>query len=151
MGTADHASPSEKPAETVVSKSPIEQEIDSFEKSTDSLIATFPLTIWFVQSAWRGVADALRQFIRTKCLNVRTAEQTIAAEVPAALVRECSLISRKRDQTEIALKMISRSFVVSLINQYDSFLGGLLRALFYKRPELRNASDRVLTFKDLKF
>jgi hypothetical protein len=40
MGTADHELPSGKPPETVVSKSPIEQEIDSFEKSTDSLIAT---------------------------------------------------------------------------------------------------------------
>ena len=129
--------------------SPIQGEIETFQKSTDGLIATFPLTTWFVQSAWRGSREELRTFITTKCENVKTNAGTVTADVPPALVREHTLIQRKVHHTETAIKAISRSFVVSLISQYDSYLGGLIRALICLRPELINASDRVMTFKDL--
>jgi hypothetical protein len=149
MGTTNQGPTPEIPVLETAAKSPIEQEIDSFEKSADSLIATFPLTMWFVNSAWRGANAELNKFITSKCLNVETTGQSTTANVPASLVRDASRLNRKNEQTSIAIKAISRSYVVSLISQHDSFVGGLLRALFYKRPELLNASERHLTFKDL--
>jgi len=129
--------------------SPIELEIDRFDKSIDSLISTFPLTMWFVQSAWRGSSEELRDFITNKCANVKKSGNTITGDLPAGSYREHTLIKRKVEHTEIANRAISRSFIVSLISQYDSFVGGLVRTLICKRPELINASERTLTFKDL--
>lgn len=129
--------------------SPIQEEIERFQKTIDGLIATFPLTMWFVNSAWRGSREELHTFMTTKCKNVTTSGGTVTADVPPALIRDCTLMQRKVDHTSTAAKAISRSFVVSLISQYDSFLGTLIRALIGLRPELINSSDRVLTFKDL--
>lgn len=42
-----------------------------------------------------------------------------------------------------------RALFVALISCYDNYLGLLLRGVFYLRPELLNASERELTFKDL--
>jgi hypothetical protein len=44
---------------------------------------------------------------------------------------------------------VPRSFVVSLISQYDAFLGRLIRAIFLLKPELLNASDKNLTLAQL--
>ena|ERR1700722_3154813 len=150
MGTTNQASTSQVTVSDNRIKSSIEREIDSFEKSADSLIATFPLTMWFVNAACRGANAELHKFVTTKCMNTETIGQSTTTDVPAPLVREVMRLNRRVEQTSIAIKAISRSYVVSLISQHDSFLGGLLRALFYKRPELLNASERRLTFKDLK-
>jgi hypothetical protein len=48
-----------------------------------------------------------------------------------------------------ALQIIPRSFLTSLISHYDAFIGNLLRALFYMKPEVLNSSEHHLTFKEL--
>ncbi len=52
----------------------------------------------------------------------------------------------KQDRVDLARKLIPRSILVSLVSQYDAFLGRLLRMIFLSRPELLNASERTLTF-----
>jgi hypothetical protein len=134
---------------TVSSQPLIENELESFWKNTDSLVTTYPLTLMTVEAAKRGAELELASFIESKCANVTRDGSTIRGDVPHDRVHEYSAVKRKLDRGSIASKVIPRSYLVSLVSQYDSFLGGLLRALFFMQPELLNASDRVLTFKDL--
>ena len=50
----------------------------------------------------------------------------------------------------IAKKLVSQSFIISLISQYDAFLGKLIRALFLLKPETLNVSERNISFSQLR-
>ena len=45
--------------------------------------------------------------------------------------------------------MIPRNFVVSLISEYDSFLGNLIKAFYLKKPDLLQGVERQITYSDL--
>ena len=48
----------------------------------------------------------------------------------------------KLQKTEVANKLIMQGFIISLISQYDIFLGELIRALFLIKPETLNISEK---------
>lgn len=50
----------------------------------------------------------------------------------------------------VANKLVSQSFIISLISQYDTFLGKLIRALFVIKPETLNVSERNISFSQLR-
>jgi hypothetical protein len=48
-----------------------------------------------------------------------------------------------------ARSLVPRSVFVSLVSQYDAFLGRLIKACFRLRPELLNVSERSISFSQL--
>lgn len=46
-------------------------------------------------------------------------------------------------------RILRQSFIVSLVSQYDFFLGKLLRSLFAIKPELLNASEKPLSYAQM--
>lgn len=131
-------------------KSSIKAELEKFAKTADSLVCTAPLSLWTLEAAHRGAYQEYTNFWQTKCINIRKEGNETVADVPPGLVHEFTVIQRRLDRSSIATKVIGNSSVVSLLSQYDSFLGGLLRAFFHLRPELLNASERTLTLKELQ-
>jgi len=112
--------------------------------------ATAPLSLWAVEAAHRSAYKEHKNFVDTKCVNIRKDGKTTLADVPLEYYSEYKVIRRRFDRSSTASKVIANSSVVSLVSQYDSFLGGLLRALFHFRPELLNESDRTLSLKELQ-
>lgn len=128
----------------------MQAEIDKFVKAADGLVSTAPVALWTLQAAHRGARKDYTNFFNTKCVNKRTKDGATVADVPPGLFHEYKVIQRRLDRSSIATKVIENSCVVSLVSQYDSFLGGLLRAFFHLRPELPNACDRTLTLRELQ-
>lgn len=58
-------------------------------------------------------------------------------------------LEKNADVASKALEIIPRSLFVSLISQYDSFLGKLIREIFLVQPEILNSSEKSLTFSKL--
>jgi hypothetical protein len=139
-----------EPDSTKVHKFSIEKELEKFTNGTDSLVATAPLALFTLEAAHRSAYKEYERFWTTKCLNVRSEGNETVADVPPGLLRDYKVIRRRLDRSSIASKVIANSSLVSLVSQYDSFLGGLLRTFFYLRPEILNASDRALTLKELE-
>jgi hypothetical protein len=48
-----------------------------------------------------------------------------------------------------AYEIICNNFLVSLVSQFDAFMGSLIKTVFYTRPELLNSSEKQLTFLQL--
>jgi len=48
-----------------------------------------------------------------------------------------------------AIVIIPRNFIVSLVSQFDAFMGRLMRAIFLVRPDLLRESQKNLTFAQL--
>ncbi len=127
----------------------IATQIEAFVKGMDSLVMTFPLTMWIVDAANRGASDEMRRFIETKCQHVVIEAGRMKGELTPDIYPEYRGIRRKIERAETAGKKIAGSFVVSLVSQYDAFLGALMRVLFYLRPEMMNSSERSMTLKEL--
>lgn len=131
-------------------ESGIKTEIEKFVKTADSLVCTAPLALWALEAAHRGAYKEYTSFFQTKCVNIRKAGSNTVADVPPSLAHEYIVVQRRLDRSSIAARVIGNSSAVSLVSQYDSFLGGLLRTFFRLRPELLNASERTLTLKELQ-
>lgn len=138
------------PKDSDVKVSVIKVELERFINATDSLVATAPLALWALEAAHRGSYQEYQAFWSTKCINIRQEGNDTVGDVPPGLLREYLVIRRRLDRSIIATKVIANSSVVSLVSQYDSFLGALLRALFNLRPELLNSSDRTLSLQELQ-
>ena len=54
------------------------------------------------------------------------------------------------EKMDVANKLVMQSFIISLISQYDTFLGKLIRALFLIKPETLNVSERNISFSKLR-
>ncbi|MFH7244305.1 MAG: hypothetical protein ACHWZW_15820 [Spirulina sp.] len=48
-----------------------------------------------------------------------------------------------------ASSIISNGLLVMMISQFDAFLGRLIKAMYYAKPEMLNASEKQLTFANL--
>lgn len=70
--------------------------------------------------------------------------------IRAERAHEFQRLDTQLKRTRIAILALPKSFVVALVSQFDSYLGGMVRAFFNIRPELLNSSERNLTFKELK-
>jgi hypothetical protein len=154
MGENGTGSSKQEPADSTKNEKPkqsrITAELEKFVKTADSLVSTAPLALWALEGAHRGAFKEYTNFVRTKCVNIRKVGNKTFADVPPGLLHDFKIIQRRYDRSSIATKMIGNSSVVSLVSQYDSFLGGLLRAFFQLRPELLNVCERTLTLKELQ-
>jgi hypothetical protein len=63
--------------------------------------------------------------------------------------RRASEYRRKHQRTKTAVDLLPRNFLVSFISEYDSFLGKLLREIFFICPEILQGSDKTMTFSEL--
>lgn len=54
------------------------------------------------------------------------------------------------NKLELATKVIQQSFIISLISQYDAFLGKLIQALFIIRPETLNVTEKNISLSQLQ-
>ncbi len=58
-------------------------------------------------------------------------------------------IARERQHYRNSLRLIPRNFIISLVSQYDSFLGRIIRFMFAAKPELLNASEKALSYTQM--
>lgn len=58
-------------------------------------------------------------------------------------------LRRNANNYKAATRIMPGSFLVTMVSQYDAFLGRIIRAMFYAKPELIDASERNLKFAEL--
>ncbi len=58
-------------------------------------------------------------------------------------------LTRTYSNFSVATSIISNGLLVMMISQFDAFLGRLIKAIYYAKPEMLNASEKQLTFANL--
>lgn len=89
-----------------------------------------------------------KEFVDGNC-TVKEEEGKEVILVEAQHLYEYNKLTKQLTSGNISMKIVPRSLLVALVSQFDSFLGKILRVLFYLRPELLNGSDKSLTFSQL--
>ncbi len=126
----------------------ISQEIDLFIKHIDSIGHVLPGMVIAVQGMTKSTFEELKKFEDLHC-KIEEAESERTVAVPYLKLNRWKKLARKHEDFALASKLLPRSLIVSLVSQYDAYLGRLLRALFIGKPEILNNSERKLSFEDI--
>jgi hypothetical protein len=113
----------------------------------DSLAETSVPLVGVLKEIGNKHGQNLNQFHKAKCILENAA--TGLVRIPQEHVAEWKKLKRNADSYRHAQTLVPRSLLVTLVSQYDAFIGRLLRAIFLLKPETLNASEKQLSFSQL--
>jgi hypothetical protein len=142
---------SETDSNTTLSKpkSDLGEEIERFTVALDGLETTLPLVLLTAIGAHRYTSQKLEGFLASKAELIPEGGTKKKYRVPLNHVFEVSRLHKEIEKIGVGLDIIPRSFLVSLVSQFDIFLGRLLHWLYETRPELLNTSQKTSPFPNL--
>lgn len=123
-------------------------EIEAFIKHVDSINELAFVLVLAVQNVTKSELEKLHKFEGENCEIVETEEER-NVKIPSTSFRKWKKLKHSYERFELARSLLPRSLLVSLISQYDAYLGRLLRAIFVNRPEILNGSDRKISLENL--
>lgn len=124
-------------------------EIALFAKHIDSIGHVLIGLVLALQEASKASRERLHAFEKDTCKVEEDGEKR-SIEIPNEHYREWKNLLKRFEHFDLSRELLPRSLLVSLVSQYDAFLGRLLRAVFIKKPDILNGSDRKITFEALQ-
>lgn len=121
----------------------------SFIKEIDSLASTLPFIMSIVKLSNDMSEKEYLKFIEEKAVHLESTEESKKYSIKIEDKTEHDKIQRKAEIFKKANHIVPRSYFISLISQYDAFLGRLIKCIFIAKPELLNTSDKSLTYQQL--
>lgn len=126
----------------------INDEIKLFTDHLEALNETLPMTMLVLQEVGKVTHKNLEEFEQQHCEFDENDEGKFIKVPPEYYKQWKKKKSRVRNMAASRVLM-PRSILVSMISQYDAFLGRLLRAIFILKPEIINDSQRSFTFQEI--
>jgi hypothetical protein len=139
----------ETPSDGQSSKCAIDQEIASFVHNVDALQTILPSLSVMSLGLQIACSKSLQKFLEKYCEETTREDSSKAYKFPQGHAREFNHLSSLLSKATAGTRLLPQSFVVALVSLYDSFLGGLLRALYRAKPEMLNQSEKHLTYSQL--
>ncbi|UII20481.1 hypothetical protein [Fulvivirga ligni] len=125
-----------------------ESAIDNFILEIDALAESLPLTIGLIQIKYQSNGKKLDKFFESKTKD----NDDKSFKIPLDDFNEFNRLTRELKSSEAAFNILPRTFVVSLVSQYDAYLGEIYRSLFQTTRELIFSLEREMSFSEiLKF
>jgi hypothetical protein len=124
----------------------LDSEITRFVHNIDALHACLPLLATIASAVEIACQQELNEFAK-KFGELDEGKKTYKISADHSYQAD-KFISRYRKASANAA-ILPQSYIVALVSQYDSFLGGILRCFYRERPELLNASERPFTYAEL--
>lgn len=127
---------------------------DNFDKAIEvyllqieSLWTTLPNVLKTIEKAQNESSKKYNDFLKNNCEYVEAENHYI---ISIGNLRRNRILKKEAENNKMAYKIIKRNFVVSLISQFDTYIGSLMKCVFLIKPELINESEKQLTYAQLK-
>ena len=141
----------EKSSETDSKQQPsFQHEISAFAFEIESLYRANIQTLKVVTNSAKELVEELTKFIEDRSETTETEEGKTAYKIKPNDLQQLEKRAKDLRASSLAIKKIPQIFFCALIHQYDAFLGKLLRVAFYVKPELLNASQKQMTYSELR-
>jgi len=127
----------------------IGEAVNRFLDHVDSLATTLPLTMLVIDAVHKQLQEDFEKFRGDHCTITPAEDGGEDILVHSGQLGRYNKLVRRLDHSALAHITVPRSFVVSLVSQYDAFLGRLLRGCYALKPELLTSSEKPLTFSQL--
>ncbi|HEC96571.1 MAG TPA: hypothetical protein ENI58_00165, partial [Nitrospirae bacterium] len=125
------------------------QDILKFTQDIECLQTTLPLLMTIMEVVKKDTHDKFYGFINEQALDkTENGDQTTYTLKVEDMAKNNRLKSQL-DNSHTATKLIPRHFITSLVSQYDSFFGRVIRFIFAVKPQILNASEKTIPYTDL--
>jgi len=131
------------------------KEIQRFVSYINSLRSTDPLLMNVLSKQIKDLDEKIKGLMDEHALEKRekrvsdNTQQTIYILKADAKTQEVRELIRQHKHLRITATFLPKSFIVTLVSQYDAFLGRLIRLLFHYQPNLLLSSEASLTYPQL--
>ncbi len=127
-----------------------ESAIDNFIIEIDALAESLPLIIGLVETKYRSTYKKLDKFFDDNTEKNEDGEKSF--KIPLDEFNKFNRLNTEVRSAEAAYNILPRTFIVSLVSQYDAYLGELYRTLFESKPDLIFSLEKEMNFQEiLKF
>lgn len=124
-------------------------EVTLFVRHIESLREALPLSMIFNQGAAKDSRRKLDEFITAHCEILEESESNKNLKIPFDMMPKWKRLKCRDERIHHALKLVPRSIFVSLVSQFDAFLGRLIKAILITRPdEYLNQSEKTLSYSE---
>lgn len=130
-------------------KTNFEDILDDFIENADALNGSFPFIMGILGVTTHKLGSAYSNYLTKHgdLTNDDGVKKTY--NLPVEYQTRAEKLDKEVTTLKNSFKLIPRNFLVSLVSEFDSFLGALMRSIYYKKPELLNDSSRQITIADL--
>lgn len=124
-------------------------EIDEYVKHIRGLASTFPFLIAISHGAQRKARENHKRFLEA---NAEPGEDEDGKfyKVPIAHVPRNNKFRNLVADVEHGQKVLPKTFLVSLVSQYDFYLGRLIQWMLFECPSILDSSEKKMSFGDLR-
>lgn len=136
------------PAEQPEPKPNFGPEIDLFTKHVDAIGDVLLSMVFAIQEVTKQSRDKLTTFENERC-TVSEVNGERSVSIPVAHLRDWKRLVKRYEHFALSRTLLPRSLLVSLISQYDAYLGRVLRTTFLRKPEILNGSEKKISFDAL--
>jgi len=127
----------------------ISEELVSFIKQIDSLSTSLVLDLKVTTTVQEKIAETIAEFLDKHATLLEETENYASYDIERQYTFKYDNLKRQRENAALTLSLLPRSFVVSLVTQFDAYLARLIRALYYTKPELLSRAENSLSFVQL--
>lgn len=122
-------------------------EIENFLNNIESLRSTLPGILKILSSQKNKAELEYKIFLQSECDYIEEESHYL---IPPEKSRKYTKLKKASINTSIAHKMMVRNFVISLVSQFDTYIGELMSVVFEIKPEIIDNSERQLSFTQLR-
>jgi hypothetical protein len=122
-----------------------EKNLEEFVKNIDSLKSSLSLTMGLISITNKISRNKTSQFIRTKAKKKTSKSFYLKYED----INYYEKLKRDLDISNTSIRVVPRSTLISLVSQFDAFMGSIIKIVFILYPEILNTSQKNLTFSSL--
>jgi hypothetical protein len=124
--------------------------IRNFAESLDSLLISLPNVMAIMERELNSLGKSLSELIKEHAVEAVDEESGLTKITLSGPHLPMFLKQQRLHRRGLkGYHLIHRSYLISLISQYDAFLGCLLREVYNEKPERLKASEKQFSFKDL--
>jgi hypothetical protein len=123
--------------------------VNAFVHGIDALRETLSLSMLMISAAEEAARERFKEFARKYGEQIESQEGHTTYVFEQAYGPQAARLVKSASRSTLGYKLVPRSFVVSLVSEFDALLGRFLQRLFRVRPELLSDSGRSFTLSEL--
>jgi hypothetical protein len=127
----------------------LEINLDQFLEELSALNDTLPTQLTLLSFRHKNLIEKLEKISTTTEEKDEEGKEFIRYKLSSDHADEFSKIHKHLSRTDIANKILPRNYIVSIISQYDAFLGNLVKTLYEINPNIIRSSEKELNVEDL--
>lgn len=121
--------------------------IEKFLNNIESLRSALPIVIKQVIKERNQANSDYQNFLKEEC---EFKKEENHYWISPENIRKWTDLKKEATSSTLSVSILNRSFLISLVSQFDTYVGDLMNCVFDKRPDLIDNSERQLTYLELK-